>query len=439
MNVLTSSLLTVCSLLLGIGPGQQSSGADAMQPGELLMFETLDLKQSGTCYDVAFYRDGIVFLKSGEEILHLAAINNPDPDFSQPLFSNEDFSCSPAALSYSDDYSRAFYTRPVPGDDQAYREQIFEMSIKDNEVSGIRELTFSGDPSRNLHPAVSSDASIMVFASDRLPTSGGLDLFVSRKTADGWSQAINLGESINSSGHDWFPFLDKMNNLWFSSTGHSGYGGFDIYICPFNGNDWGSPQNLGEAINGPQNELGFSIHPHEQVALFSRAWPSESRGMSIRLSLNEEALDAAGIEEASAREIAAVMLGMANSPSQGTPRPKAEPKTETEAEVKPEAAVQESKVVEAVNESNQDPVVFRIQIISSLYENSFPSVLIDGKSYSTYEYFYLGSYRITVGKFSSLEEANAFRVQCLNSGFKQAFVAAFRGDERETNPSVFKQ
>ena len=441
MNVLTSSLLTVCSLLLGINPGLQSSGADALQPGELLLFETLDLKQSGTCYDVAFYRDGIVFLKSGEGSLHLAATNNPDPDFSQPLFSNENFSCSPAALSFSGDYSKAYYTQPVPGDDQAYREQIFEISLEGNEVSGTSKLAISGDPSRNLHPAISSDESIMVFASDRLPTSGGLDLFISRKTADGWSQAINMGESINSSGHEWFPFLDNMSNLWFSSTGHSGYGGFDIYICPFDGNEWGLPQNLGEAVNGPQNELGFSIHPHKQLALFSRAWPSESRGMSIRLSLNEEALDAAGIDEASAREIAVVMLGMANPPSQGSAQALAASETEAEPEAnaKLEPAGQESNEPESMIESNQDPVVFRVQIISSLYENSFPSVLIDGKSYATYEYFYLGSYRITVGKFYSLKEAKAFRVQCLNSGFKQAFVAAFRGDERETDPSVFNQ
>jgi len=83
-------------------------------------------------------------------------------------------------------------------------------------------------------------------------------------------------------------------------------------------------------------------------------------------------------------------------------------------------------------------VVFRVQIISSLYENSFPTVFVDGKSYSTYEYFYLGSYRITVGKFDSLKDANAFRLRCLDSGFKQAFVAAFRGDKRETDPSIYK-
>jgi hypothetical protein len=146
------------------------------------------------------------------------------------------------------------------------------------------------------------------------------------------------------------------------------------------------------------------------------------------INLNEEALDAAGIDEGYARDLAVIMQGMANSASQAAVRPQTEPETSPEPETIPEPTIA----------ADQNPVVFRVQIISSLYENSFPSVLIDGKSYKTYEYFYLGSYRITVGRFGTPEEANAFRTQCLNSGFKQAFVAAFRGDERETDPSVFK-
>lgn len=86
-----------------------------------------------------------------------------------------------------------------------------------------------------------------------------------------------------------------------------------------------------------------------------------------------------------------------------------------------------------------DSLVYRVQIITSLYENSFPTVFIEGEMYDTYEYFYLGSYRITVGKFDTYEEAREFRLKCLNSGFKQAFVAAFRGDTRVTDPSVFKE
>jgi hypothetical protein len=441
MNLLSSYLLAFYALSLGFDPGYQSPPTDLAQPGEWLLFETLDLQLRGPCYDVAFFQDDIIFLKSGEESLYLAPMLRPDPSFSRPLFANRDLSCSPAALSFSSDYDRGYYTRPVLGSEQVYMEKIFEMSITEDRVSGIRQLPFSEDPSRNLHPTISSDGSIMVFSSDRLPTNGGLDLYVTRWTTEGWTLPVNMGESINSSGHEWFPFLDRMNNLWFSSTGHSGYGGFDIYICPFNGAEWGLPRNLGASINGPQNELGFSVHAQKQVALFSRTWPSEKRGLATMITLNEEALDDAGIDEAAARDIIMIIQGMADPASQSITAVQNETENTGESETIIEVETESDPVYEEevpVAANSQDQVIFRIQIISSLYENSFPTVLIDGQSYKTYEYNYMGSYRITVGEFTKLEDANAFRLRCLDSGFKQAFVAAFRGGERVTDPSVFK-
>jgi hypothetical protein len=241
---------------------------------------------------------------------------------------------------------------------------------------------------------------------------------------------LNLGPSINTNGHEWFPFLDRKNNLWFSSTGHAGYGGFDIYFSPYNAGEWGTPLNLGNAINGPENELGFSLHPQKEAALFSRTWTSEDKGMAVLISLNEEALEASGIDEAAARDIILLIRGLAD------PVPLAETGPPADQQVISEPVVEE-KV--PMTDTIQDPVVFRVQIITSLYENSFPNILIGGISYETYEYYYLGSYRITVGRFDSLEEAITFRDICLDSGFKQAFVAAFRGGERVTDPEVFNQ
>ena len=426
MNVLTSYLVAVCSLLLSTNPTYHSSPTGASQPAEWLQFDTVQLELSGLCYDVAFYQDGILYQKPGEEIVYLAQLDSPDPASSRPLFRNEDVSCSPAALSFSSNYSRGYITRPVVGDEQLYLEKIFEMTIEEDQVSGLMQTSFSSDPSRNLHPAVSEDGSLMVFSSDRMPTSGGLDLFVTRLTDEGWSTPSNLGRVINSSGHEWFPFLDRQNNLWFSSTGHSGYGGFDIYFCPFNGEAWGPARNLGPGINGPNNESGFSIHPQKPMALFSRSQPAESKGIALMIILNEAAPD---------RDISRILQGMADPasqivvPARVEPEPEPEPQTRTDPETRTEPRTT----------PDPDKVIFRVQIISSLYQNSFPTVIIEGNSYDTHEYFYLGSYRITVGEFDSLDEANAFRIKCLNSGFKQAFVAAFRGGERETDPSVFKQ
>ena len=415
MSVITSFLVAICSLLLTAYPRFQRSEPDIIQPGEWLLFDTLDLQLTGPCYDVAFYQDGIIFLKPGEETTYLIQIDQPDPVNSRPLFTNKEFSCSPAAFSFPGNYNRGYYSRKIVQDEKHYVEKIYEMSIDNGEVSDIRQISFDSDSSRHLHPAVSSDNSLMVFSSDRLPTSGGLDLFVTQKTTTGWSEPLNLGESINSSGHEWFPFLDRLNNLWFSSTGHSGYGGYDIFICPYNGKEWGLPQNLGRSINSPQNELGISVHPLKQVALFSRVMRSGSGGMAIMVTLNEDA--------SPRDDISLFMQRMADPAVQSVSSIQPEPEIKSEPEIKPDT----------------NRVVFRVQIISSLYESSFPTVLIAGKSYSTFEYYYMGSYRITVGEFDTAQDANAFRLQCKGSGFTQAFVAAFRGNKRELDPSVFKQ
>ena len=119
-------------------------------------------------------------------------------------------------------------------------------------------------------------------------------------------------------------------------------------------------------------------------------------------------------------------------------QPESKPELETEPVI--EVAVSEP-VVEAEPESEPDPnrVVFRVQILSRSKANSNPSVTIAGTRYQTFEYFYKGAYRVTVGEFETVQEASTFRTKCKNSGFDQAFVAAFRGSERETDPSVFRK
>ncbi len=437
MSVLTSYLIAIYSLFPSIAPDSDSSDSLVPQAGIWLHIDTLDLNLTGPCYDVSFYKDDIVFLKPGEAINCLTHKDQPDPLSARPLFANKQFSGSPASFSFRGDYKKGYYTRSLKKDEYGSVEKIFEMSIEDQKVSGLRQLSFTADRYRYLHPAVSSNDSMMVFSSDRLPTSGGLDLFVTRNTADGWSAPLSLGEEINSSGHERYAFLDSQNNLWFSSTGHSGYGGYDIFVCSFNGQSWEGPRNLGRTVNGPDSELGICFHPDKQVALFSRVDPSGSEGMAIQVSLNETTFIASAMEGVSARTISLIMQTLADSTIQTVNRAQAEPKKEVVQPPPPPVRNEnpEPKIL-------ADPprrITFRVQIKSSEKAESTPSVSIAGKSYTTYEYYYKGSYRITVGQFETVMEANAFRLQSKESGFEQAFVAAFRGNTRETDPSVFKQ
>jgi len=433
MSVITLYLISIYSLIPVTANDHYLSDSLASQAEEWLLVDTLDLNLSSPCYDVSFYQDDIIFLKPGEAINYRTPLDQADPASAKPLFANKQFFGSPASFSFLANYSKGYYTRSLKNGKYGSLGKIFEMSIEDQKVFDLRQLSFTADLYRYIHPAVSSNDSVMVFSSDRLPTSGGLDLFVTKNTADGWSAPISLGEEINSNGHEKFPFLDRENNLWFSSTGHSGYGGYDIFFCPFNGQSWDHPRNLGRSFNGPDNELGICFHPENQVALFSRTDPSGSGGVALRVSLKKASITDSVMEEASPRTISLILQTLADPAIQSINRPQAEPKKEP--------------VQPPIRNENQEPelqsvpdlVTFRVQIKSSDKAESTPSVSIAGKSYITNEYYYKGSFRITIGQFETVVEANAFRLQCKKAGFEQAFVAAFRGNKRETNPSVFKQ
>jgi hypothetical protein len=84
-------------------------------------------------------------------------------------------------------------------------------------------------------------------------------------------------------------------------------------------------------------------------------------------------------------------------------------------------------------------VVFRVQITSSTKPVDNKQVVIDGKSYELFEYYYVGAYRQCVGSFPDLDEAITFQNRCRALGFNQAFVAAFINNERITDPAVFRR
>lgn len=415
-------------------PLTQVAQEDTLQYEDCLLTDTLDLHLAGPSYEVSFFREGIIFLSTVHEGISTVPMDQAVLSEGRSLFSNDDYPYSPAGIAFTSDHRTSYSTRYEASPEEFRMEKIFGMSVDSGFCSGIHQISFTLDQHRYLHPALSPDDSLMIFASDRLPTSGGLDLFVTRYTASGWTLAINLGPSINTNGHERYPFLDEENNLWFSSTGHSGYGSYDIYVCRFNGVDWEQAQNLGPFINTSADEIGFSIHRAGQMALFTRKTLSE--GMALRISMNETAMQQAGIAESAARNIPLILQKLAD------------PAVESITQVMPTPEVDEavqadtlSESIVAVQDEAPDPqnLVFRVQILSKVKANSTPSVLIEGERHSTFEYYYMGAYRITVGEFETVQAANSFRIQCRDAGFDQAFVAAFRGEKRETDPSVFKK
>jgi len=112
-------------------------------------------------------------------------------------------------------------------------------------------------------PSVSSDGNTLYFASNRSGGFGNSDIWMSHKLPDGsWGKAINLGNTINTSEDEMSPFIHADNQtLFFSSNGHTGMGGMDLYLSRKDSlGYWQAPVNLGYPINTPGNEINLIVN-----------------------------------------------------------------------------------------------------------------------------------------------------------------------------------
>ncbi len=111
----------------------------------------------------------------------------------------------------------------------------------------------------NGHPTISSDESLIIFSSDRAGGLGGKDLWkiIKKAKGGGYTRPINLGPGINTPGDEMFPFLRSDSILYFSSNGHPGMGGLDIFVSTLSDEKWGTPENVKYPINSHADD--FSI------------------------------------------------------------------------------------------------------------------------------------------------------------------------------------
>jgi len=129
-------------------------------------------------------------------------------------------------------------------------------------------------------PSLSSDKSTLYFSSDRPGGYGGKDLYVSHRLPNGkWSEALNMGSSVNTAGDELAPFIHADNNtLYFTSDGLPGYGGSDLFVMRRkNANEWNAPENLGYPINTIESDGSLFIASNGVDAFYSSD-RADSRG-----------------------------------------------------------------------------------------------------------------------------------------------------------------
>ncbi|MFH2095096.1 MAG: hypothetical protein ABIJ16_05300, partial [Bacteroidota bacterium] len=123
------------------------------------------------------------------------------------------------------------------------------------------------------NPTVSADGRILIFsAGHQRGGQGKKDLWLSRMDKTGnWAPPVNLGEEVNSEGNDISPFLHPDGKtLYFSSDGHMGLGGMDIFMSRLDQDGkWQKPVNMGYPVNTFKDEIGLIVNAKGELAYFS--------------------------------------------------------------------------------------------------------------------------------------------------------------------------
>ena len=120
------------------------------------------------------------------------------------------------------------------------------------------------------HPAVSPDGEWLYFTSDMPGGMGGLDIWRVRLTAAGTGGVENLGEPVNTPGDETFPTFRPNGDLYFSSDGHPGMGGLDIYIAKPDsaGGTW-HIEHPGFPLNSQGDDFGMTFEGLRNQGYFS--------------------------------------------------------------------------------------------------------------------------------------------------------------------------
>ena len=119
------------------------------------------------------------------------------------------------------------------------------------------------------HPAISPDGSKLYFVSDADGGQGGKDIWVAVNEGGQWTVLENLGTNINTSGNEMFPYVRQDGALFFSSDGHEGFGGLDIYKAEQDSAGEWHVENMYSPINSVGDDFGITFSADNSMGYFS--------------------------------------------------------------------------------------------------------------------------------------------------------------------------
>lgn len=244
--------------------------------------QRLNINSSEAEFGPAFYKDGIIFSSSretkninkgthdwtGKKFYSLFYSPGKGTEFSAPVVFLEGVQnkYNNSSLCFNKAGTEMVLTRnnlekksrsEEDDADVVLKLKLFFSTLTNGQWSSVVPFQYNSDDYSCAHPALSADGSKLYFSSDMPGTLGGMDLWVCERSSTGWSAPKNLGSSINSLGNEVFPTVTPDGKLYFSSNGHEGIGGLDLYSTTDSAGAYAEPINLGAPFNSADDDFGL--------------------------------------------------------------------------------------------------------------------------------------------------------------------------------------
>jgi PKD repeat protein len=178
-------------------------------------------------------------------------------------------------LSIANDGRTVYFTSSFLSGSQARKRNVFNPNgIFTGQLSGtniikVRPFRYN-NPNYNVRqPSVSRDGKYLYFVSDMPGGKGGWDIYYCEFINGDWNTPVNLGNKVNSTAAEIFPYIHPSGRLYFASNRPGGFGGYDIYYTSLSYGKWDDPVHLPADINSPGNDFALVANEGLQTGYFS--------------------------------------------------------------------------------------------------------------------------------------------------------------------------
>ncbi len=243
--------------------------------------ENLDLNSRFSDFGTSFYKDGIVFASSRGEGKLYKWNEQPFLDlyyrangsqYVVPFSEKINTKFHESSTSFTQDGLTMYFTRNnyhkgkiKKSSEKINGLKIFKATLENGKWANVTSMPFNSDDYNVAHPALSPDGTKLYFASDMPGTYGKSDIYVVNVNEDGtYGGPVNLGEKVNTEGRENFPYISNNGALYFSSDGHQGLGGLDVFMIRLDKAN-GKAQNLAKPINSSRDDFEFIIDENTNV------------------------------------------------------------------------------------------------------------------------------------------------------------------------------